>query len=162
MWKQIVAVLLVTLVAGIGSCSQGNDMTEPSQAVPVEDSPAASPLDSGAPLPIHTCRNLLVGLSVEVCNLDIHGPGNLTIEIRPDSEHSSWQLAINGLTALTQSCEFHGSFDRHNPSSLQGRGEATLICPIAASVDRQWHTLSFEGQLDIPNLTIIIFASYEN
>lgn len=162
MWRQIVAVVLVLvmLVAGISACSPGNRVAAPSQSETVPT--AASTVDPTEPLPVHACRNLLVGLSVEVCNLDVQGPGNLTIEIQPNSDRSSWQLAIKGLTALTQSCEFHGSFDRHNPSSLQGRGEVSLICPIGPSVDREWHTLSFEGQLDIANLTISILTRYQD
>ena len=63
---------------------------------------------------------------------------------------------------VTQSCEFRGDFDQHNPRAMQGRGQASLICPVAATVDRGYHELAFTTPQDIGSLSIGIAVRFEN
>ncbi len=156
MWKLIEIGLIAAMVGSLAVWYLTRDAAEP-----VTPTPLPQAADPAEPQPILSCNKLLIGQSSVACNLDIQGPGVLTIEINPDPVRTSWQLGVGGLTALTESCEFRGDFDRHNPASMQGRGKATLICPVAAAVDREWHELSFEGQLDISSLAIGIGVKFE-
>ena len=116
-----------------------------------------SPTDEApAPVEIFACHKLLIGISEISCTEDIQGPGVLTVAFKPDPPQSSWEVAVRGLAALAEQCEFHGSFDQTRLSALQGRGETELVCPIAADVDRSFHTLSISSLTETPNSSLAI------
>ena len=104
---------------------------------------------------------MLIGLGSDSCTGDVLGPGVLRIAFKPDPPQSSWEVGINGLAALADTCEFHGSFDQTRLAALQGRGATELICPIDASIDRAYHELSFSNQLVNPNSSISIAVTFE-
>jgi len=98
---------------------------------------------------------MLIGLTEVSCTNDIQGPGVLRIEFRPDPSHS-WEVAVSGLAALAEQCEFRGSFDQTRLAALQGRGDTDLVCPLSETVDRPYHTLSFENLTETPNSSLAI------
>jgi len=110
---------------------------------------------------IFTCRKMLIGLSDGSCTEDIHGPGMLTIHLKPDPVRTSWEVAITGLATLAKACEFHGSFQQTRLSALQGHAEASLRCPITSVVDRAHHQLAFQNRLDAPGTSLSIIVEYE-
>ncbi len=104
---------------------------------------------------------MLIGATEESCREDVIGPGVLTIRIAPEPLEVSWEIAVRGLTALTESCEFRGSFDRTRLSGLQGRGAVELLCPIAPNVDRAYHELRFEHREALANRALIVNVRFE-
>ena len=119
------------------------------------DSPPATD-EFPVPVEVFACHKILIGISAISCTEDIQGPGVLTIAFKPDPTQSSWEVAVRGLAALAEQCEFHGSFDQTRLSALQGRGATELVCPIAASIDRSFHELSFSSLTETPNSSLAI------
>lgn len=116
----------------------------------------------GAPPPVETfsCGRLLIGLETVYCHEDVVGPGTLSVSFEPDPKETSWEIAVRGLAALAEQCEFHGQFDQTRLSALQGRGRCELVCPISANIDRQYHELSFENLSDTINTSITVTARF--
>lgn len=110
---------------------------------------------------VFDCRVMLIGVTEESCREDVIGPGRLTISIAPEPLELSWEIAVRGLTALAERCEFHGSFDHTRLSGLQGRGAVELVCPIAPNVERAYHELRFEHRDTLANRAIIVTARLE-
>ncbi len=112
------------------------------------------------PQELFSCSHLLIGLETVSCREDVVGPGTLTLSFRPDPKETSWELAIQGLAALAEQCEFHGQFDQTRLSALQGRGETDIVCAIAADVDRQYHEIRFENLLEAPNTALHVQVTF--
>jgi hypothetical protein len=123
--------------------------------------------DSGAPPPetpvaveVFRCSEFLIGLETARCREDVTGPGVIEVVLQPDPRETSWEIGIRGLAALAEYCEFKGDFDETRLSALKGRGETTLTCPIDASVDRQFHEISFENRLSAVNTSIAVTVTF--
>jgi hypothetical protein len=108
---------------------------------------------------VFRCHELMIGTSKVACLEDVIGPGTLLIEFVPDPPHGSWTVAVNGLKPLAEVCEFEGSFDQKRLSALQGRGKATLRCPVAADIDRPYHELAFVQDDPAPNSSLGVTVS---
>ena len=107
-------------------------------------------------LEIFRCHKLLIGTAPASCTEDVVGPGTLAIELVPDPPHGSWTVAVSGLQALAEACEFHGSFDRTRLAALEGRGATSLRCPVAATVDRAYHELAFTQKDPAPGSSLAV------
>ncbi|MGE0622482.1 MAG: hypothetical protein AB7I04_17955 [Pseudomonadales bacterium] len=128
------------------------------------DSPTPTP-EASAPAPLGSveafrCDLLLIAEDKDTCTGDVVGPGELTLTFRPDPRTASWEIAVEGLTAVTQECAFHGRFDQTRLSALQGRGEIKIVCPIDAAVDRQYHSLGFTVREPTPNTTLRVQVAF--
>lgn len=123
---------------------------------PPPGNPVAPPL-----VEVFRCEHLLIAVDEDTCTGDVVGPGELTLSFRPDPKSASWEVAVDGLTALADECAFRGRFDQTRLSALQGRGETEIVCAIAAPVDRQYHTLSFATREATPHTTLRIQVVFQ-
>jgi hypothetical protein len=121
---------------------------------------AAPPPEPAVAVEVFRCSEFLIGLETASCREDVTGPGMLQVLIQPDPRETSWEIGIRGLAALAEYCEFEGDFDETRLSALKGRGETTLTCPIDASVDRQFHEISFENRLNAANTSIAVTVTF--
>jgi len=115
--------------------------------------PPAPPVEQKT-VEVFRCEHLLIAEDQDACTGDVVGPGELVLTFRPDPKTAGWEVAVDGLKALASECAFRGRFDQKRLSALQGRGETEIVCPIAATVDRQYHTLTFETRDPAPNTTL--------
>lgn len=150
-WTNIISGVAVTVVGGVIVWWLTQSPPPPKQQPPASERQ-----------PIRVCERVVVGLATVRCELDIIGPGLLTIGVTPSLGRSPWRLGLKGLPAVTSNCTFKGDVGPPNPSLLAGKGEARLECPVQARVEAERHELSFEGLQDIANLALSIRIDYAN
>jgi len=124
------------------------------------DTPPAEAPPPPALQEIFRCEHLLIAADSDSCTGDVVGPGELTLTFRPDPKTASWEMAVDGLKTLADECAFQGRFDQTRLSALQGRGETQIVCPVAGTIDRQYHTMTFTTREATPNTTLRVQVVY--
>jgi hypothetical protein len=147
-WESRVTVDQTTQVLAIRAVdSRGNESTY-HQAITVE--------------PVYERKLTLVGKNRTECDLDILGPGTLTIGVTAIIRH--WKITLSGLGPLTTDAGFFLTGDPNAifiPGELQGGGNVQLKIPVKDRIQLPQHILSFENQEDGANQVIKIHVHFE-
>lgn len=107
------------------------------------------------------CRKVLIAHDALPCTEDVRGPGTLTLSFRPDPPQTSWEVAVTGLAALAEACEFEGSYDETRLTTLQGRGETAIRCAIGPGVDRPYHEIRVADRTGVSGFSLAVAITFE-